>query len=153
MQVRGELQTMLEAVRATRGMSNEVLMGSFLPLVEEALGENAMAKRESHVQGVLTLEEAMEVTGRSNNFFTHRSDSRGGRSRLDAWVEEGVARKAGRTWIIEQAAVERSGAEDPVSGTLQGLRDRPELTGREVAARMRASMAQGRGPRDLDGAL
>lgn len=94
----------------------------------------------------LTLHEAKQQSGRGKNYFEKPLRQLGGRSRLQAWQEEGLAELAQTgsdgIWLIspikaQEAARDRNGdmrEEGPVPGGIdeEGLLD--EFTGEEEVA-------------------
>lgn len=53
----------------------------------------------------ISLDEAMQQTGRSVAYFRARLDSLGGRCRLNVWAQEGLAMQVGRLWLISPSVI------------------------------------------------
>lgn len=76
--------------------SLELVQGGTIP-VALALEIIDQAEEEIETRAVaLTLQEAMDVSGRSRSFFERR---------LAGWLRDGTARKRGGRWFIDRAVV------------------------------------------------
>ncbi len=58
-----------------------------------------------HTGPWMSLNEAMQRSGRSASYFRARLDSLGGRCRLEDWEDKGLAKQAGRQWMISPSVL------------------------------------------------
>lgn len=148
MRLHDELKTMLDSVHRTGAISNAVLMDAFIPLVEEVLEMGPTSEKVSPVKKVLTLDEAMEYTEKSRNFFTHPLHALGGQSRLEAWARDGSARNINRFWIIDREVLDRTAQDGTGRPGVSGGQSRvsaDEIVNRIEAKRRRNEGRQRKG--------